>query len=165
MTWEESFDALLAKADIGAESQVCLDCHRVTSPKMMEQWANSRHAIQGVDCLACHEAQAGEWDAVEHFESTRIATNPTTGDCATCHKREYKEFSQSKHGTLSMVFFSASFDRNVFEPTIATKRGALCKAVSLGRRPVRAPVQRDLSRRQALAGRDERGRHHRNGRI
>ncbi|MCP4539770.1 MAG: cytochrome C, partial [Chloroflexi bacterium] len=33
------------------------------------------------------------------------------------------EFSRSKHGALSMIFMAGSFDRNVFEPTIATKHG------------------------------------------
>ena len=115
-------DALLAEASVSAESQPCIDCHRMTTPKMVESWARSKHATVKVDCLACHGAQAGDWDYKEHYVGA-IATHPTAGDCADCHSREYEEFSRSKHSALSMIYFSASFDRNVFEPTIATKHG------------------------------------------
>jgi hydroxylamine dehydrogenase len=123
MTWRESLDALLAKANFSAESQVCIDCHLAVTPKMVEQWAESKHATGNVDCLMCHEAQEGDWDYTDHHNNTAVATFPTAGDCARCHQREYDEFSRSKHSALAMIFFSASFDRNVLEPTIATKHG------------------------------------------
>jgi hypothetical protein len=123
MTWRESLDALLTKANISAESQVCIDCHLAVTPKMVEQWAESKHAAGKVDCLVCHEAQEGDWNYADHYNDTTIATFPTAGDCARCHQREYDEFSRGKHSALAMIFFSASFDRTVLEPTIATKHG------------------------------------------
>ena len=113
---------LLAKAQIGETSRLCIQCHQTSTPKMVEAWAGSYHAGEGVDCVACHEAQDGDWDYTEHF-GLAVATHPTAGDCAGCHEQEYEEFSRSKHSALSMIYFASSFDRNVFEPTLATKHG------------------------------------------
>ena len=123
MTWRESVDALLAEAIISEEAQVCIDCHLDESPKMVEAWAKSTHAPEDADCMACHAAEEGEWDYVgDHYE-TAIATHPTAGDCESCHQDEYDEFNRSKHGALANIFLNGSFDRTVFEPTIATKHG------------------------------------------
>ena len=121
-SWDKEMDALLAQATVGDSSFACVTCHREMTPKMVEAWAKSKHAIQGVDCMACHSAQDGDWDEIDHY-SGAIATMPTAGDCATCHEDAYTEFSRSKHSALSMIFFATSFDRTVLEPTIATKHG------------------------------------------
>ncbi|MCP4538935.1 MAG: cytochrome C [Chloroflexi bacterium] len=123
VSWRGTVDALLAEVSVSAESQVCIDCHLSGTPKMVEQWVKSKHAGSNVDCMMCHRAQDEDWDATEHYNDTTIATNPTAGDCAMCHKTEYDEFSLSKHSGLANIFLAASFDRNVLEPTIATKHG------------------------------------------
>jgi hypothetical protein len=120
-TWRQAVDAMLAESGVSDDSQVCVDCHLATTPKMIEQWVKSRHATNGVDCLVCHGAGEADWDYVEHYGDAAIATNPTAGDCAVCHGTEYEEFARSKHSGLSMIFFASSFDRNVLEPTVATK--------------------------------------------
>ncbi len=123
MGWEERMQARLSAVMVSAESQVCIDCHIDETPKMVEAWTNSKHADEEIDCLECHAAKEGDWDYVaDHFD-TVIAKYPTAGDCAGCHPREYNEFSRSKHSALAMIFMAVSFDRNVFEPTIATKHG------------------------------------------
>ncbi len=121
-TWRGRLDELLAEADIGPESETCVSCHSIMSPRMVELWAKSEHAPEGADCMACHSAERDDWDYYEHYNEA-VATNPTAGDCATCHETEYDEFSRSKHSALSMIFVATSFDRNVFEPTLTTKHG------------------------------------------
>lgn len=122
-THGELMEELLASATISGSAQACVDCHGATTPKLVESWATSEHATEGVDCAVCHAAQDGDWDHTEHYAGTVIATSPTAGDCARCHEQEYDEFSRSKHSALSTIFLALSFDRNVFEPTIATKHG------------------------------------------
>ena len=119
---DDSVEALLADANFGQASEPCIECHLRDNPKLVEAWARSRHAAIGVDCMGCHEAKEGDWDRTE-ANGVVFAAHPTAGDCASCHKQEYKEFSQSKHSALSMVYFALSFDRTVLEPTIATKHG------------------------------------------
>ena len=105
------------------DSQACADCHRIESPKMVEQYLKSEHAGSvGAACMDCHGAAEDDWDATEHYDFV-IGTHPTPKDCEQCHEKEVEEFGRSKHGALSMIFMAASFDRNVFEPTIATKHG------------------------------------------
>jgi len=122
-TWTGNMEDLLAAATISEESQACVDCHLDETPKMVEAWAKSAHAVEDVDCLGCHEAQPGDWDIIEDHYETTIAKQPTAGDCAACHQDEYDQFNNSKHGALANIFLAASFDRNVLEPTLATKHG------------------------------------------
>ena len=115
------------RAVAGKESRVCIDCHEDTdgTPKLVEAWRRSKHAELGVDCMSCHAITEGDdWDEFVCTDSTiPIATNPTPKDCAVCHDKEVTEFARSKHGATAMIFFGNSFDRNVFEPTLATKHG------------------------------------------
>ena len=115
------------RAVAGKESRVCIDCHEDIdgTPKMVEAWRRSKHAELGVDCMSCHAITEGDdWDEFVCTGSTiPIATNPTPKDCSACHDKEVTEFARSKHGATAMIFFAKSFDRNVFEPTIATKHG------------------------------------------
>ncbi|HYW69220.1 MAG TPA: cytochrome c3 family protein, partial [bacterium] len=119
----ETLDELLSMATVGEASRTCVACHSSTVPKLVESWARSRHAAEGVDCLECHGASEEDWDYTEHYAGLAIATHPTAGDCARCHAQQYEEFSRSKHSALSMIFHGASFDRNVLEPTLTTKHG------------------------------------------
>jgi hypothetical protein len=105
------------------DSAVCVVCHEAAMPKMVEQYEKSKHAGDaGTSCLDCHGADEDDWDATQH-NGFLIGTHPTPKDCGQCHEQVVEEFDRSKHGALSMIFFSGSFDRNVLEPTIVTKHG------------------------------------------
>ena len=105
-------------------SQECIDCHTLVTPKLVEMWQDSAHSAsaEGATCLSCHQAETEDWDALDHNGFT-VGAHPTPKDCSQCHEEEVTEFGRSKHGATSMIFFSRSFDRNVFEPTLATKHG------------------------------------------
>ncbi len=111
---------------VSEEAEQCIQCHEDLdkTPKLVEAWRKSEHARQGVDCLACHKVEKGEWDYFLCPGSTiPTAKHPTPKDCQQCHEKEVVEFARSKHGATAMMKFAASFDRNVFEPTLATKHG------------------------------------------
>ena len=108
-----------------ADAQQCINCHENRTPGIVAQWRASLHAEKGVDCLSCHKvASKDDWD---YFQcpgaSIPVASHPTPKDCKECHEKEVVEFARSKHGATAMIKFATSFDRNVFEPTIATKHG------------------------------------------
>jgi hypothetical protein len=115
------------RAVAGEQAQVCIDCHgdQDGSPKLIAAWQDSIHAEQGVDCMSCHSiVDDDSWDEFTCPGSTiPVATHPTPKDCSACHEQAVTEFARSKHGATAMIFFSKSFDRTVFEPTIATKHG------------------------------------------
>ncbi|UCE18675.1 MAG: cytochrome C [Gemmatimonadota bacterium] len=112
--------------EISSSTRDCIHCHEKqgVAPKLVEEWKLSEHAEMGIGCIECHEAQEGEWDAMRCPESrVVIGKHPTPKDCQGCHETQVKEFANSKH-VLSQSFMALKgTDRNVFEPTVATKHG------------------------------------------
>jgi hypothetical protein len=76
--------------------KACTSCHQKTSAGLARQWQDSAHGAAGVNCMDCHQAQAGEADAMEH-EGQIIATLVTPKDCGRCHETEYQEQKGSVH--------------------------------------------------------------------
>lgn len=109
--------------DLDAASQKCVDCHEKEgiAPKIHDQYAESKHATNGVGCMDCHEAEKGDFDAYTKNGHPLIASHPTPKDCATCHEKEVEEHTKSKHAYPFWLYASA--DRSVFEPIIGTKQG------------------------------------------
>ncbi len=94
-----------AAIKISATSKNCVACHTVKSPSLVEQWKDSRHALKGVACMECHEAQSGEPDAWEH-EGVLVAVIVSPKDCAKCHQNENDEFQASHHANAGKILGS-----------------------------------------------------------
>ena len=62
----------VARAQVSAEGQACLDCHSTSTPGIVEQWRESAHAKNKVDCYLCHRANEKDPAAFEHY-GQRIA--------------------------------------------------------------------------------------------
>ena len=112
--------------EIDETTEKCINCHekRGIAVKLIDEWKASKHAVMGIGCYECHEAKEGEFDAFRCPESDLIiGKHPTPKDCSKCHEREVEEFSNSKHAVAQIMMALKGPDRNVFEPTIATKHG------------------------------------------
>jgi len=112
------------KVHVSDASKPCLECHKRkgVAPKMIEQWENSEHAAKGIDCIQCHTAEKGDFDAFTCPESNiLVAQFPTPKDCAKCHKKEVQDFTESKHAFPFWLYANA--DRAVFEPIVGTHHG------------------------------------------
>jgi hydroxylamine dehydrogenase len=74
-----------------ASAQVCVDCHKKTTPSIVSDWDLSKHRQSGVDCAVCH----GE----DHQTTTDVAKVklPTPDTCEPCHDARVKQFSSGKH--------------------------------------------------------------------
>ncbi|MCC7086129.1 MAG: hypothetical protein IT427_14095 [Pirellulales bacterium] len=79
-----------------ASSRSCIECHDKLSPGIIDHWEGSTHALKGVGCVECHQANEKDVDAFEHYGAT-IATIVSPMDCARCHPKEAKQFAQSHH--------------------------------------------------------------------
>lgn len=75
--------------------EVCIQCHKETSPGIYRQWRQSAMGQAGVNCYDCHKAEKTDPDAFEHKEWISIVVSPK--DCARCHEQESKEFESSHH--------------------------------------------------------------------
>jgi len=77
------------------KGELCMQCHKETSPGIYNQWNQSAMGQAGVNCYDCHKAEKGDIDAFEHKELISIVVSPK--DCSKCHEKEFKEFESSKH--------------------------------------------------------------------
>ncbi|MEW6203561.1 MAG: multiheme c-type cytochrome [bacterium] len=80
------------------KSQLCVNCHTAKGMGIaqIEEWKQSKHGQLGIGCYECHQAEAGDADAMEHYGNT-VAILVTPRDCARCHEAEVKEYEASHH--------------------------------------------------------------------
>ena len=81
---------------VPTSSKSCVECHDKTSPGIVDHWEGSTHALKGVGCVECHQAEKGDADAFDHY-GAMIAVIVTPKDCGRCHKTETEEFLASHH--------------------------------------------------------------------
>src|SRR3990172_6918052 len=99
-------------AAVPASSKSCVECHQNTSPGIIDHWTGSTHAVKGVGCVECHQAEKKDVDAFDHYGAT-IATIVTPRDCGRCHIEETKEFTASHHAKAGNIL--ASLDNRLAE--------------------------------------------------
>jgi hydroxylamine dehydrogenase len=102
------------------EAQACLQCHKLESPALFTDWANSRHASAGITCLDCHQAEEHDPDVSKsHFEQYQrsdtewgakkyrvpVAAVATPKDCSRCHPDEVTQYERSKHANTVEIIW------------------------------------------------------------
>ncbi len=90
---------------IPASSNSCVQCHQQSSPGIIDHWRGSTHALKGVGCVECHQAEKGDADAFDHYGAL-IAVVVTPRDCGRCHKTETQEFMASHHAKAGNILAS-----------------------------------------------------------
>jgi hypothetical protein len=112
-------------ASISEETQGCLNCHKMYTPGIVEDWLNSRHsrttpqealkqdaiarrissenvpeklASHAIGCYECHSLNPeNHKDNFEHM-GYKINVIVTPNDCKTCHSIEVEQYLGSKKG-------------------------------------------------------------------
>ncbi len=112
-----------SNAPLSKQTRACVDCHKLYTPGIVEDWLSSGHARttptqalekpeqerlfsasapdksiadKAVGCFECHGANPGTHkDEFEHF-GFRIHVVVSPKDCAVCHPVEEAQFSQGK---------------------------------------------------------------------
>ncbi|MEX1065060.1 MAG: cytochrome c3 family protein, partial [Aquisalimonadaceae bacterium] len=82
--------APLTAADQDAPAEVGVGAH------VLDEWARSLHAVNGVNCSDCHSATDGAW-----------VQAPDHSVCADCHNSEVEGFLAGMHGMRLNVGLSA----------------------------------------------------------
>jgi len=98
---EERADALAASDD------ECVECHRQTTPGIVQQYGRSTMAAAEVTCRDCHEVEADHAGAVEH-EGTFVLSQPSTAMCEGCHTTEVAQYYQSRHALPAYVAYAGA---------------------------------------------------------
>jgi len=120
ITTKKQKDILVPRSD---QTEECLDCHRVFTPGIVEDWESSEHAHGipaeamkkpdlerelssqsvpdnllnvAVGCYECHSLNASNHqDNFEHFDyQINVVVSPR--DCETCHQDEVEQYLPSK---------------------------------------------------------------------
>ena len=88
-------------------SQACIDCHKEkhVAVDWIYQWASSRHGEKGIGCIACHEAASADPDKWKH-ETYLLTHVPSPRDCAKCHEKEERAFTESHHAKAAQFIGS-----------------------------------------------------------
>ena len=94
-----------ALAEDASEGGKCMTCHKDKTPGMYREWRKSKHAMNDVTCISCHEADAKDKDAFQHYGAT-IATLVTPKDCGNCHDDEFQQVDRSHHATAGQILES-----------------------------------------------------------
>lgn len=97
-------------AGSAAVTDECFDCHTKLGkfPAIMDDWQNSKHAINGVTCKNCHSAVSTDPDAMDHMGFI-ISPVVSPKDCEKCHPAEVKQNAQSLHA-LGVKYYEVLFD-------------------------------------------------------
>ncbi|MFO0939025.1 MAG: multiheme c-type cytochrome [Gemmataceae bacterium] len=90
---------------VPANSKQCVDCHKQSTPGIIDHWMGSTHSRKGIGCVECHQAEQGDADAFSHYGQT-IATVVTPRDCSRCHKQVFDEFERSHHAKAGNILAS-----------------------------------------------------------
>ncbi len=82
---------ILVSLNTVSAAQICVDCHKKTTPKIVSDWQASRHSQVDVDCSSCH----GE----DHKSAADVAKVkiPTPETCAECHETQVSQYKEGKH--------------------------------------------------------------------
>ncbi len=91
--------------EISGESAACIECHKMQSPVIYEQWGDSKHFRGNIGCFECHKAEKEDIDAFDHYGEV-IATIVSPKDCARCHEKEVEQFVASHHAKAGRILGS-----------------------------------------------------------
>jgi hypothetical protein len=71
----------------------------------VKEWRYSRHYGANVGCYECHKAEAGDPDAMDHFDY-QVSVIVSPKDCSRCHQTEFEEFDKSHHADAGKILGS-----------------------------------------------------------
>ncbi len=69
----------------------CVNCHKMTTPGIVEDYMLSRHRQVMVGCATCH---GNEHNGPSNVAKAKI---PTADTCAQCHPQRVEQFKKGKH--------------------------------------------------------------------
>ena len=132
-------------ADTSEESRACIACHEKTAtPAVVQQWAGSRHAAEGVGCYECHQADKADADALRAQRLRHRDDRHARRTADQCHEQETKEFEASHHAKAGEILGSLD---NVLGEVVEGVPGGQQRLQAVPRRDGEGPGRREARRR------------------
>ena len=69
----------------------CLNCHSIMTPDLVDQWKESKHALDNVKCNVCHGEKTSE----------NFIAKPHKERCRACHADQVKTLSESNMSSIA----------------------------------------------------------------
>ena len=95
--WSTSNKVNPAAPSFAGNGGSCLSCHNQTTPGIVKQYGESKHAANKVACIDCHRSDPGGKLTVNHYDNN-IVLRPTPQNCSRCHPAQTSQFDHSNHG-------------------------------------------------------------------
>jgi len=114
--------------EISKKSSACIECHKLESPVIYEQWGDSKHFRGNIGCFECHKADKSDIDAVLHYDE-HISVIVSPKDCARCHEKEVEEFTGSHHSKAARILGSLD---NVLAEVVEGNNGFVTPMFPMG---------------------------------
>ncbi len=115
-------------SEVSSQSAKCIECHKVQSPVIYEQWGDSKHYRGNIGCFECHKAEKEDVDAMDHYGET-ISVIVSPRDCARCHETEVGQFESSHHAKAGRIMGSLD---NVLAEVVEGNRGFVTPMFPMG---------------------------------
>lgn len=90
----------------------CVNCHKNSTPGIINQYGYSTMAAVGVSCRDCHEVEQDYPGAENHMGQFYIVSEPTPKICGKCHNQQMRQFYQSRHSAPAWAAIRGTDDFN-----------------------------------------------------
>jgi len=105
--WDFPVRLLAEKRPEAIAGNNCVECHRVKTPGIYQDWKSSVHAKVNVDCYKCHLANDGQVALKAHLQHDKqpISSVVSPVNCGGCHPRQAGEYARSKHANTHEIIW------------------------------------------------------------
>jgi predicted heme/steroid binding protein len=105
--WDFPLRLLPEKRAEAIAGRTCLDCHRVKTPGIYQDWRKSAHAAVDVHCDKCHRASGEAAVLKSHLrhDPRPISAVVSPATCGGCHPRQVEEYARSKHANTYAIMW------------------------------------------------------------
>ncbi|WP_290661315.1 multiheme c-type cytochrome [Ignavibacterium sp.] len=69
----------------------CVNCHKMVTPNIVNDWQISKHSQNDIGCETCH---GSEHNSASNVDKVSL---PTPETCKSCHETQVTQFSKGKH--------------------------------------------------------------------
>ena len=91
---------------VPASSKSCVECHRNTTPGIIDHWTGSTHAVKGVGCVECHKADDQRRGCLRPLRRAHRDHRDPDATAAAATLRKSKEFVASHHAKAGNILAS-----------------------------------------------------------
>ena len=105
--WDFPLRLLPETREAAIVGQTCIECHRVKTPGIFNDWQAGVHARVDVHCDKCHRATDEKVVLTSHLEHSPrpISVVVSPRNCQGCHPKQAEQYARSKHANTNAIMW------------------------------------------------------------